>query len=391
MSSQSPKNAKEMGDFRLLSRTLSPEQLMGIRSALGCSEEIPVVPLATRLSKQIDFIRRMNRSDLEAVTRGAKVDMEAAQSPGKTGLEFGFASHAIEARHSWKEAEEKELMRLLEDASYRERVLGTAEIDFKLIGERFRRSESAIRKKCWSMAMKEQFEKCSGEAARCDNPGDRCGEATIGPGAVAKQTSPVSTGAMSGKRKWLDEENEEMQKLVESEAYRIKRGIQNEGSKTINWSVLARQFKNCKPGQAQKKFQALKSLARTNNGVIKKDRKQNRKHHQKKVAYKWMIVAVMRNFGGLRGTAPDIFAAIEAHDDFRSQLDTSIAPGTQQVPRWRTQVRKTLSAEKIFINTGTKVDKETVWELDMATVVDLVADNPKQRTGDLEKVAPMIG
>jgi hypothetical protein len=102
-----------------------------------------------------------------------------------------------------------------------------------------------------------------------------------------------------------------------------------------------------------------------------------------------MIVTVMSNFSELRGTALDIFAAIEAHDDFRGQLDTSIAPGTQQVPRWRTQVRKTLSAEKIFVNSGTKVDRETVWQMDMAAVVDLVADNPKQRTGDIEKVVAM--
>jgi hypothetical protein len=121
--------------------------------------------------------------------------------------------------------------------------------------------------------------------------------------------------------------------------------------------------------------------------VVKRDRKQNRKHHQKKVAYKWMIVTVMRNFPDRRGSAPEIFAAIEADEGFREQLDRSIAPGTQQVPRWRTQVRKTLSAEDIFVKTGDKVDKETVWRLDMSRVADLIADNPKQRFGQLSTIA----
>ena len=122
-----------------------------------------------------------------------------------------------------------------------------------------------------------------------------------------------------------------------------------------------------------------------------KERKQNRRHHQKKVAYKWMIVTVMRTFDQMKGTAPDIFEAIEGHPDFRLELDMSIAPGTQQVPRWRTQVRKTLSAEKIFVNTGVKVNKETLWELDINTVADLVAENPKQRIGDLGDVTPVTG
>ena len=392
----------------ILSRSLSPDQLASIRDAIGSDLDIPVIPLATRLSKQIDSIRRMaggDRANLHAVARGTKVDIEAALSPGRAELELGLAPQSTEGRHTWKESEEKELVRLLEEAPYRQRVLGSEGLDYGRLGEHFRKSERAIRKKCWSLAMKERIEKRLGEAGDGNGDGDDNGEhkekkggavrALIKMGKAAKMAEAALPAEVamktkkspaSVKRKWLDEENEEMQKLVESEAYRIELGIQVEGSKAIKWSALAQHFHNCKAGQAQKKFQALKCLARTNGGVIKKDRKQNRKHHQKKVAYKWMIVTVMSNFNDLRGTAPDIFSAIEAHDDFHSQLDTSIAPGTQQVPRWRTQVRKTLSAEKIFVNTGTKVDRETVWQLDMATVVDLVAENPKQRTGDIEKV-----
>jgi hypothetical protein len=382
--------------------------LASIRDAIGSDHDIPVVPLASRLSEQIDSIRRMaggDRASLQAVARGTKVDIQAALSPSRAALELGLGSRSTEGRHAWKEAEEAELVRLLGEAPYRQRVLGSASLDYRRLGEHFRKSESVVRKKCWSLAMKERIEKGLGEA-RCsdghgaghgygndDQKGTQSGAVTAEKAeetdfptdiTVNASISPVPT-----KRKWLDEENKEMQRLVESEAYRIELGVQEEGSKSIKWSALAKRFHNCKAGQAQKKFQALKSLARTNGGVMKKDRKQNRKHHQKKVAYKWMIVTVMSNFSELRGTALDIFAAIEAHDDFRGQLDTSIAPGTQQVPRWRTQVRKTLSAEKIFVNSGTKVDRETVWQMDMAAVVDLVADNPKQRTGDIEKVVAM--
>lgn len=378
--------------------------MASIRDAIGSDVDVPVIPLASRLGKQINSIRRLaggDRANLQAVARGTKLDMEAALSPGRAELELGLASQATERRFAWKEAEERELVRLLKEAPHRERVLGSAELDYRRLGEHFRRSESAVRKKCWSIAMKEQMERGVGEAGGVGGGGGN-GEHKGGevvalakttetaetdlPPLPAEAAEKTKTMPASVKRKWLGEENEEMQKLVESEAYRIKLGVQEEGSKAIKWGALARCFDNCKAGQAQKKFQALKSLAQSNGGVIKKDRKQNRKHHQKKVAYKWMIVTVMRNFSGLQGTALDIFAAIEAHDDFRSQLDTSIAPGTQQVPRWRTQVRKTLSAEKIFVNTGTKLERETVWLLDMATVVDLVADNPKQRTGDIEKV-----
>jgi hypothetical protein len=39
-------------------------------------------------------------------------------------------------------------------------------------------------------------------------------------------------------------------------------------------------------------------------------------------------------------------------------------PGTKHVPRWKIQVRKVLSADKIFRHTGLKQKHETIWQLD---------------------------
>ena len=116
----------------ILSRILSPDQLASIRDAIGSDVDVPVIPLASRLGKQINSIRRLaggDRANLQAVARGTKLDMEAALSPGRAELELGLASQATERRFAWKEAEERELVRLLKEAPHRERVLGSAELD----------------------------------------------------------------------------------------------------------------------------------------------------------------------------------------------------------------------------------------------------------------------
>jgi hypothetical protein len=97
-----------------------------------------------------------------------------------------------------------------------------------------------------------------------------------------------------------------------------------------------------------------------------------------------MIVAVMDTFTDKQGVAPDIFDAIESNEDFRSQLDYSIAPDTKHVPRWKIQVRKVLSSEQIFVNTGRKVKHETVWKIDPVKL-EAVRMQSKQRMGDLSQ------
>lgn len=391
-------------EFKALNQRLTADQLAGIQTALGAGLEAPPTSptLAKSLSKQIDSIKRLSeaqnpcerRSSLLALAKGeesgGRLNMLQARETAMQALgKIMSASQSKEGRHVWVEGEEKELARLVADEGYRLEVLGKAELDYQKLGMHFHRTENAVRKKCWSMTMKmkamdEVGAKTERGAPAANTIGKPATTATVG------TTTTVTSHDINKKRKWTDEENREMQRLVESHKYRVEQGVQEEGSKTVKWGVLAKRFTDCKAGQAQKKFQSLKGMLSANGGVVKKDRKQNRKHHQKKVAYKWMIVSVMRTFVKMQGTALDIFEAIERNADFKDDLDMSIAPGTQQVPRWRTQVRKTLSAEKIFINTGAKLNKETVWELDINTVADLVADNPKQRIGDLSHVVPMM-
>jgi len=387
-----------------LSRKLTAQQLAGIRDALCPGYEAPPVSstLCRSVEKQIASIRRLSEVQPSPGARrgallaaalgkgaGSKLDMGTARRAAVEAMEkISSGAHSKEGRHVWKAWEEEELGRLVEDAGYRLEVLGDGALDYQKLGLHFQRSESAVRKKCWSMTMKRQAVNGKKEEKEKEEGTAKAASSAASEEGTFQDTKKTKASQQQ-KRKWTDEENERMQQFVQSEAYRVERGVQDGGSKAVKWEVLAKQFKDCKAGQAQKKFQALKGMLGANGGVLK-ERKQNRRHHQKKVAYKWMIVTVMRTFDQMKGTAPDIFEAIEGHPDFRLELDMSIAPGTQQVPRWRTQVRKTLSAEKIFVNTGVKVNKETLWDLDINAVADLIADNPKQRIGDLD-VLPAMG
>lgn len=95
-----------------------------------------------------------------------------------------------------------------------------------------------------------------------------------------------------------------------------------------------------------------------------------RQHFRKSVPYRWMIVSAMSKMGhqNYESTAPQIFETIEADTELQDQLDMRIMPGTKHVPRWKIQVRKVLSADHIFINTGVKQKHETIWRLDQSAL-----------------------
>lgn len=80
-------------------------------------------------------------------------------------------------------------------------------------------------------------------------------------------------------------------------------------------------------------------------------------------------------------TAPQIFEMIEQDPELQDQLDMRIMPGTKHVPRWKIQVRKVLSADHIFINTGIKQKHETIWRLDQTALQEANADRQRQRAG----------
>jgi hypothetical protein len=107
------------------------------------------------VNTQVDCVRKMYRSreDLEAVVRGTKIDMEAAESARSA---CAMVLGSVEGRHVWTDREEKELERLMTDEGYRLEVLGAQALDYQRLGAYLHRSESAVRKKCWSMVTKKQ-------------------------------------------------------------------------------------------------------------------------------------------------------------------------------------------------------------------------------------------
>lgn len=338
--------------FPLLQRGgLTDEQLAAIQQSLALpmqdvsavkhavEGDIPSfgVEIPNQTLTQVDAIQMLSPEELQAIVSGqmhigtaAPIVPEEAISPYKNW---------------WDEEQEHQLLRLVKDEDYRKELLGTECLDWGRVASHFGRTESALRKKVWLLT-------------------------TRPPGAKP----PVQRGK---KRKWTKEETAEMERIVTDEQYRIAEKIQDGMNGLISWDVVATRF-TCTIAAAQRKYRMLQEKLKEAYGSpgIKK----HREHHKKSLAYKWMIVAVMKDMPEHKGTALDIFKGIASNEDFFSQLDDTTAPGTTRVPRWKIQIRKTLSAEAIFVNTGKKVTRETVWKLDMDKV-EQIKLRPKQRTG----------
>lgn len=344
--------------FPLLQRGgLTDEQLAAIQQSLalpaqvvaGCAPEkhgdVPSfgVEIPNHTLTQVDAIQGLSPEDLQAIVNGQMhIGAAAPRVPEEAVSPY---------KNWWDEEQEQELVRLVKDEAFRKEVFGCSKIDWRKIAQHFNRTESALRKKIWVLTKR-----------------------------ASLQQQRVS-GRQRKKRKWTLEQNQEMNRFVIDEQYRIAERVQDEKNGMIVWEALADKF-DCDIAAAQRKFRGfqeklkegeIQPLSRT---LVKK----HREHHKKRLAYKWMIVAVMKEMPGQEGTALDIFRGVISHEDFCWQLDDSTAPGTTRVPRWKIQIRKTLSAENMFVNTGRKVKHETVWKLDSAKVEEIKM-RPKQRTG----------
>lgn len=328
---------------------LTEEQLLAIQKSLALPVqdvtedknirgEIPSfgVDIPNQVLTQVDAIQTLSPAELQDIISGvvhignAPPDVpEDAVSPYKNW---------------WDEDQEQELVRLVKNEGYRKKVLGSKLLNWKKIANHFGRTESALRKKVWLLT-KQPLPKGS---------------------PVGKRT----------KRRWTEDENAEMQKIVTDEQYRISEKIQDGTDGSIKWKVMASKFGSDVAGVQRKYRRLQEKVAVTGSPSVKK----HREHHKKSLAYKWMIVAVMKDMPEQEGTALDIFRGIASNEDFYAQLDDTTAPGTARVPRWKIQIRKTLSGESIFVNTGRKVQRETVWKLDTEQV-DQIKMRPKQRTG----------
>jgi hypothetical protein len=321
----------------------------------------------------------------------------------------------------WNENEEKELVKLVGEEEYKNETLEVAEVDYAAIAKHLGKDESAVRRKYWDLTKSRgnsggggRNDDMPADLAYYDNPagggpvtGEGSLEVVVGMAAggsnanggtdavysppqqqqqgqlvvVVKDESLTSTGKKprAERKNWTDDETTRMLSFVTDANYRLDQGIQNVAGE-MQWGMLSQIFE-CSVQTAKRKYRHLmEQESAIAEGRIPRE-KGKRQHHQKKVPYRWMIVSALTQLAGYRGTAPAIFNRIENNPQFQTDLDDRIMPGTKQVPRWKIQVRKVLSADQIFVNTGAKDKHETIWELDSDAVRSAQADRQRDRAG----------
>ncbi|KAL6781321.1 hypothetical protein ACKKBG_A10665 [Auxenochlorella protothecoides x Auxenochlorella symbiontica] len=243
----------------------------------------------------------------------------------------------------WDEEDEKELLRFVGDGEYRRLKLGSEELDWQALEAHFRRSQNALRKKYWMLS-------------KAPMPG----------------TMEATPKQRAERKNWTEEETAELKRLVAAQS-----GADGE---SVDWEKLAAHFGTSVQTVKRKHRHAQEHLSLA-SGTPASTEKGKRQHHRKNVPYRWMIVYALSQLPGLEGTALQIFDVIEGYAPFVDQLDTRIMPGTKHVPRWKIQVRKVLSADNIFRNTGHKQKHETVWQLDPVALQETNAERQRQRAG----------
>ncbi|KAL4443426.1 hypothetical protein ABPG75_011163 [Micractinium tetrahymenae] len=256
---------------------------------------------------------------------------------GGAGGEGGY-------KNWWEEHEEKELVQLAEDPCYRLEKLGSEELDWGKVAAYFgpARSQNAVRKKYWQLTKK---------GASGDSDSENMEVTAVDPGKQRPRAD---------RRMWSDDEALELMKLVGDPLYRSQvLHLGDTATDAEMWEMLAVHF-GCSVQTVKRKHRHAQEAL--NNGTLGAE-KGKRQHHRKKTPYRWMIVHALGELPNYQGTAPEIFERIEANERFVLELDQRIMPGTKHVPRWKIQVRKVLSGDKVFEHTGMKQKHETVWRL----------------------------
>ncbi|PRW56846.1 30S ribosomal S5 [Chlorella sorokiniana] len=309
-------------------------QLIGTQITGPNGEELTQEQLATLLASaaQMQFIIPLAPG--QALPAGGAA--AAAAAPG-SGRSPPFKSW-------WEPQEEKELVSLVEDAQYRLKVLGARELDWSRIEAHFGgRSQNACRKKYWQLAKKSGHESDS--------------EAELVPVDPSKKPR-------ADRKLWEPEEAQELLRLVNEPSVRARvLHLARASAEVEMWDAIARHFE-CSVQTCKRKYRHATEAQEKGTLVQPGQEKAKRQHHRKTTPYRWMIVNALMALPSGQGTAPDIFQQIEANPDYQPQLDTRIMPGTKHIPRWKIQVRKVLSSDKVFQHTGLKQKSETVWRLD---------------------------
>lgn len=357
-------------------------------TAAGTAVTIPLSMLEGLTPEHLHMLGAGNGFSLVAAPPGG-----FGMSGGQHAGEGGGAGEGSQYKNWWDEEHEKELLELVNNREYCKQRLGIEELDWGVLEQHFNRSQNALRKKYWMLTKAQQ----------------------------AQQASSGSSPKLRAERKcWSDQETAELARLTQDPQYlREVLGIDD-----VDWEKLAahfntnvvvtkRKYRHIMEQQALAQQQAQQVAAQTTSlppqlaalqaqhlhqqqqaqaqlqaqhaaasvfspGGLEKGKRQ---HHRKNVPYRWMIVSAMSNLDNLEGTAIEIFQKIESTPQFLEQLDTRIMPGTKHVPRWKIQVRKVLSADNIFLNTGRKHKHETIWRLNPDVLQEGQADRQRQRAG----------
>ena len=312
--------------------------------------------------------------------------------PGGFALGGGNESNST-YKNWWDEKDEHELLRMVQEPEYRREKLGSSELDWISMETYFNRSQNALRKKFWVLSKNAggnpaAYGVQSPSAMEGMNvDGNSLASAAAAAALQGSSSQPVAGAADSNpssgprhraeRKNWNEAETLEMARIVSDPSYRLELGLQ-QGEEEVSYEALGNKF-GCTVQTAKRKYRHLQDQALQNNGVVPEKKK--REHYRKSVPYRWMIVSALSKIAGFEATAPQIFDSIEQDPELRGQLDTRIMPGTKHVPRWKIQIRKVLSADHIFINTGVKQKHETIWRLDPVALQEANADRQRQRAG----------
>lgn len=275
------------------------------------------------------FLHQLNAVQ-QQLAHGYNHEMQAgAQNTNGGGMGVGgtiggtgSTSQPKNDRVFWKPQEQQELMRLVQDPSYRQQVLGTADLSWDAIAQHLGRGKRSVQRKYDNLK----------------------GSLMVADGALAL---PANDG-----KKWSSEEVAELVRLVEDQGYReAKLGMEK-----VDWRVLGQHFGRSYESVSYK-YSYVKNTGRT--GIEGKSKHAKAKHE---TSYKEMAIWALQKIGG-EGTSGQICNMISTNPSYAPQLDTAIVSGKKTLQRWKHGVRSALNAFTMFEKTNRVFEGEVVWRL----------------------------
>lgn len=415
-------NPEQLAALTQMPMGITPELLAAIQATGPDGQPLPMIGDIAQLDAnsiaQLAAMGNLNSLGMDTISSLPPEQIQAILASNSLpfmmpGM-FGGVDADSTYKNWWDEKDEQELLRIATDKEYRMETIGTEELDWAKLEAHFNRTANALRKKCWVLTKgKAGTPGRSGpEGSQDGSPSDMAGnEAAAAAAAAAAMaqaqaiqsafmpaldpqvaaamanvgvhmglSSPPAGSGKGGRaerKNWTEIESQDMARIVADPVYRTECGLVD-GEEEVSWDRLALRF-GCSVQTAKRKYRNTQEQMAQGGGLIPE--KAKRQHFRKSVPYRWMIVSAISKIPGLEATAPQIFENIEADPELRQQLDLRIMPGTKHVPRWKIQVRKVLSADNIFINTGGKQKHETIWRLDPVALQDSNADRQRQRAG----------